>query len=91
MTFRQANQVYLIPGAQALMILGIIALCQPWVLFLHRYGLTIILLGLVGFIVLTKIAPEPEAEDEYAYDPIEGAGSRQKPETDPNMPKDGTM
>ena len=32
-----------------MMILGIVALLQPWSLFLHRYGVTIILVGLVGF------------------------------------------
>lgn len=33
MTFRAINQKYLAPGAQLLMIFGIIALCQPWNLF----------------------------------------------------------
>ena len=33
------------------MVLGIVALCQPWNLFLHRYGLTIILIGLVTFMI----------------------------------------
>jgi hypothetical protein len=65
MTFRQINQKYLAPGSQALMIFGIIALCQPWNLFLHRYGVTIILIGLVGFMITGKIAPEAE-EDQGA-------------------------
>lgn len=63
MTFRALNQKYLEPGSQWLMIFGIIALCQPWNLFLHRYGLTITLLGLVAFMVTTKI-PREEQEDE---------------------------
>ena len=63
MSFRSLNQKYFEPGSQLLMILGIIALCQPWNEFLHRYGLTIILIGLVGFTIATKIAPEPK-EDE---------------------------
>ena len=50
-------------GAQFLMIFGIIALCQPWSAFLHRYGVTITLIGLVGFMITTKIAPEPEADE----------------------------
>ena len=33
------------------MILGIVALCQPWNLFLHRYGLTVVLVGLVTFML----------------------------------------
>ena len=49
MSFRAINQKYLEPGSQVLMVLGIIALCQPWNLFLHRYGVTIILIGLLTF------------------------------------------
>ena len=64
MSFRQTNQRVLIPAAQTLMILGIVALCQPWVEILHRYGLTLTLIGLVGFMITTKIAvPAPEAEE----------------------------
>ena len=55
MTFRALNQKYLEPGSQFLMIFGIIALCQPWNLFLHRYGLTMTLVGLIAFMVTTKI------------------------------------
>jgi hypothetical protein len=36
---------------EIVMVLGIIALCQPWNLFLHRYGVTIILVGLVTFML----------------------------------------
>lgn len=35
--------------AEIVMVLGIVALCQPWNLFLHRYGVTIILIGLLTF------------------------------------------
>jgi hypothetical protein len=35
--------------AEIVMVLGIIALCQPWNLFLHRYGLTVIIVGLLTF------------------------------------------
>ena len=62
MSFRSLNQRVLIPGAQFLMIFGIVALCQPWIEVLHRYGLTIILVGLVGFMITMKI-PAPEAEE----------------------------
>lgn len=58
MTFRSANQKIYIPLAQSTMIFGIIALCQPWVEPLHRYGLTITLLGLIAFSVLTKFGPD---------------------------------
>jgi hypothetical protein len=36
--------------AEIVMVLGIVALCQPWNLFLHRYGVAIILVGLVTFL-----------------------------------------
>lgn len=67
MTFRKLNQKHLVPAAQTVMILGIVALCQPWNLFLHRYGVTITLVGLVAFIITSHIPPEAEAsgdEDE---------------------------
>lgn len=47
---------------QWLMILGIIALVQPWSHFLHRYSVTIILIGLVGFSVFIKVPSRPESE-----------------------------
>lgn len=40
------------------MIFGIIALCQPWIFFLHRYGVTMIIVGLIAFMITSKIAPE---------------------------------
>jgi len=39
------------------MIFGVIALCQPWDLFLHSYGATIILVGLILFNVFSRISP----------------------------------
>jgi hypothetical protein len=64
MTFRAVNQRWLLPGAQALMIFGIVALCQPCSLVLHRYGVTVTLVGLVAFLVTSHIPPEPEPEPE---------------------------
>jgi hypothetical protein len=66
MSFRAINEKYLEPGAQYLMIFGIIALCQPWNMFLHRYGLTLTLIGLVGFMITTKI-PREEKKDESSH------------------------
>jgi len=68
MTFRRLNQKYLAPGAQSLMIFGIISLCQPWSLFLHQNGLMLTLIGLIAFIVTSKIAPEPEVVEENDED-----------------------
>jgi hypothetical protein len=62
MSFRAANEKYLLPASQVLMVLGIVALCQPWSLSLHSYGVTIILIGLIGFNITSKIAPERREE-----------------------------
>ena len=59
MSFRHLNQRWLIPLAQSVMIFGIIALCQPWVEVLHRYGMTITIVGLISFMITTKI-PGPK-------------------------------
>ncbi|MGO8035193.1 hypothetical protein [Rhizobium leguminosarum] len=63
MTFRPLNQKYLEPASQYLMILGIIALCQPWNLFLHRYGMTMTLVGLIAFMVTTKIPRDAQPDE----------------------------
>jgi hypothetical protein len=64
MSFRALNQKWFVPLSELTMVFGIIALCQPWVEVLHRYGITIVLIGLIGFSVLTKIAaPESKNED----------------------------
>ncbi|MBY2933704.1 hypothetical protein [Rhizobium leguminosarum] len=63
MTFCALNQKYLEPASQYLMILGIIALCQPWNLFLHRYGMTMTLVGLIAFMVTTKIPRDAQPDE----------------------------
>jgi len=47
--------------SEVVMVLGIIALCQPWNLFLHRYGLTIIIVGLVTFMLTNWFGGEKAA------------------------------
>ena len=44
--------------AEIVMVLGIIALCQPWSLFLHQYGLTIVIIGLVTFMFTGWFGPK---------------------------------
>jgi hypothetical protein len=39
------------------MIFGVIALCQPWSLFLHSYSATIILLGIILFNIFSRLRP----------------------------------
>jgi hypothetical protein len=41
------------------MIFGVISLCQPWSLFLHSYGATIILVGLILFNIFSRIKTSP--------------------------------
>lgn len=60
MGFREISQRYLEPASQWVMVAGIVALCQPWVAFLHSYGVTITLVGLIGFNVFSKIKPKTD-------------------------------
>lgn len=46
--------------AEVVMVLGIIALCQPWNLFLHRYGLTIVIVGLLTFMFTGWFGSKPD-------------------------------
>ena len=62
MSFKKLSANVLEPASQVLMVLGIVALCQPWNMTLHSYGVTIILVGLVGFSIFSKIKPGPEQE-----------------------------
>ena len=66
MTFRQLSARYLEPGSIWLMVLGIVFLCQPWSRFLHVYGLSVTLVGLVGYSIFSKIKPLPEDHQESA-------------------------
>jgi hypothetical protein len=46
-------------ASMALMMLGIVALCQPWVEVLHRYSMLMIIIGLLAFNVFSRITPPP--------------------------------
>ena len=48
-------------ASMVLMMLGIVALCQPWVLFLHSYSVLMIIVGLVAFNVFSRIRTPPAA------------------------------
>jgi len=71
MSFRSVNQRYLAPAAQTLMIFGIVSLCQPWSLLLHQYGVTLTLVGLVTFMITSKIAPDPEPETDFIDESVD--------------------
>ena len=62
MNFRELSARVLEPLSMYTMIFGIVALCQPWIEVLHRYGITITLIGLVGFSVFSKVKPIPKEE-----------------------------
>jgi len=62
MTFKEVSAKYLEPASIWTMVLGIVALCQPLNLTLHRYGVAIVLLGLIGFNIFSKIKP-PTSQD----------------------------
>jgi hypothetical protein len=50
-------------ASMVLMVLGIAALCQPWVEFFHSYSVLMIILGLVAFNVFSRIkSPVDTAE-----------------------------
>ena len=62
MTFKQLSARVLEPVSMWTMVFGIVALCQPWSGFLHRYGVTITLAGLIGFSIFSHIKPGEEDE-----------------------------
>jgi hypothetical protein len=57
MSFKKLSARVLEPASMWVMVLGIVALCQPWSEFLHRYGVTVTLAGLVAFSVFSHIKP----------------------------------
>jgi hypothetical protein len=61
---RRLNARYFEPLSMWTMIAGIIFLCQPWFLFAHRYGLLVIIIGLIAFIITSHVSPPAEPENE---------------------------
>jgi hypothetical protein len=62
MKFRQLCSRLLEPIAMYTMLAGIVALCQPWSMLLHRYGVTITLVGLIGFLIFSHVPAASEEE-----------------------------
>ena len=46
-----------------LMMLGIVALCQPWSAFLHSYSVLMIIVGLLAFNVFSRLPSPPAASE----------------------------
>jgi hypothetical protein len=51
-------------ASMAMMLLGIVALCQPWIDLLHRYSVLMIIIGLVAFNVFSRIQPATAEQDD---------------------------
>jgi len=64
MTFRRLARKVLEPVSMGIIVAGIVALCQPWVLFIHRRGFLITGIGLAMFIFFSHIKPPEEVEEE---------------------------
>jgi hypothetical protein len=50
-------------ASMVLMMLGIVALCQPWSALLHSYSVLMIIIGLVAFNVFSRIPSPPAATE----------------------------
>jgi hypothetical protein len=65
MNLRVFNARFLEPASLWVMVIGVVALCQPWIAVLHAYSVLITLIGLIGFNIAAHIpAPEPEQDDD---------------------------
>ena len=50
MISREFNKQYFGPGSMAVMIGGILCLCQPWSAFLHSWSVLVMIIGLICFL-----------------------------------------
>jgi type IV secretory pathway VirB2 component (pilin) len=66
--FRRIVKKVLTPVSMIIIALGIVALCQPWMLGLHRRGFLITAAGLVLFIVFSHFKPPVEEAVEETTD-----------------------
>jgi hypothetical protein len=66
--FRKISKKLIEPLAMVIIVIGIVCLCQPWVLYLHRKGFLITGIGLALFIFFSHVKPpvEEEPEEEMA-------------------------
>lgn len=64
MLFRRISKKIIEPLSMMIIVIGIIALCQPWVLYLHRKGFLITGIGLAMFIFFSHVKPPVEEEVE---------------------------
>ena len=62
--FRKISKKIIEPLTMVLIIIGIVALCQPWILILHRKGFLITGVGLALYMFFSHIKPLEEEEEE---------------------------
>lgn len=62
--FRKLSKKLFEPLAMTLICAGIISLCQPWILYLHRKGFLITGIGLALYIFFSHVKPPVETEEE---------------------------
>ncbi len=64
----------------ALMLLGIAGMFQPIAIGLYRYGFLLLLLSTILFIIISHVAPKPEAADGVGPVSLEQAAERGHPQ-----------
>jgi hypothetical protein len=74
MNLRVFNARFLEPASLWIMVLGVVALCQPWIAVLHAYSVLITLIGLIGFNIAAHIPAPERADDEEELAPGTGEG-----------------
>jgi len=66
--FKKLSKKLFEPLSIVIIIIGIICLCQPWVLYIHRKGFLITGIGLAAFIFFSNVKPPVEVEEEEGSD-----------------------
>lgn len=60
--FRKLSNKLFEPLSMVIIVIGIITLCQPWILILHRKGFLITGVGLALYIFFSHVKPPVEEE-----------------------------
>ena len=68
--FRRLSKKLFEPFAMVLIGIGIISLCQPWILYLHRKGFLITGVGLALYIFFAHVKPPEEESEEEAVEVV---------------------
>ena len=63
-------------ASMALMLLGIVALCQPWSLLLHQFSVVTIIAGLIAFNVVSRMSSPAPADAGAPAAPADPAAGR---------------